>query len=153
MALPLTAPTSAQIYANLSALASTLKSDCASVQQAASIGNVNCQMVLRLLNDTVALLTYAQQIAADSAVTASLVAYMGTTGASTTTATTDFANSIAALQALVAAIAKDYPVDANGHMLDHTLNATTGAVSWLSLTPAQLSNTLPAITAWLATVD
>lgn len=56
-----------------------------------------------------------------------------------------------AANAVLNALASEYPRDASGHLLDRTYNLNTG-VSWITLTAAQMPNTMTAIPGYLATL-
>lgn len=114
----------------------------------ATVSAGNLQALLEVVTDLVA---YAQTVAADTALTANVVAYAQSIYPSTTVQT-DFHNSLAAAVALQTAILTDYPLDANRHPLDRTMDAA-GNIAYVALAAAQLPNTMPAISAWLATVQ
>lgn len=148
MALPLT-PLNAQAAFN------TLQSKGLSAQRIAglidgqaTVSAADLQSLLSVINDLVA---YAQTVAADTTLTAAVVAYAQSIYPSTTVQA-DFSASLAAAEALQAAILKDYPLDANRHPLDRTMDAV-GNIAYVALAASQLPNTMPAISAWLATVQ
>lgn len=148
MALPLTTINAQAAFAEFQNRGANVKNMCAQVSGPASIP---ANMLASLLSQVNNLLSYAQAIAADAAMTSAIVAYVQQISGSTTVQA-DFSASLAALQALQTAIIKDYPVDVSGHVLDRSIDAS-GNINWISFAPAQLPNTIPAITSWLATVQ
>ena len=148
MALPLTTVNAQAAFAEFQNRGANVKNMCA---QVAGPSSIPANMLASLLAQVNNLLTYAQAIAADSAMTNAIVAYIESISGSTTVKA-DFNASLVALQALQASIIKDYPADALGHVLDRTIDAN-GNIAWIDFATAQLPNTLPAIASWLATVQ
>jgi len=148
MALPVTPLNAQQAFSQLQAGAAAVKSACANVSGAASVG---LDAVEALLTQVQGLDAFASAVGADTALTASMVAYAQSIYPSATVQA-DFIASHAALQSLRAAIIADIPKDSAGHILDRTMDSS-GNVSMVALTSAQLPNTIPAIAAWLATVQ
>ena len=148
MALPLT-PLNAQ------AAFDTLQSKGLSVHRIAGLisgqATVSAADIQSLLSSVSDLVAYAQSVAADTTLTTNVVAYAQSIYPSTTVQA-DFSASLSAAEALQAAILKDYPLDANRHPLDRTMDAA-GNIAPIALAASQLPNTMPAITAWLATVE
>ncbi len=147
MALPLTTINAQEAFVKLKAGAAALKSFCLQVQNGPT---VDIGVLEQMLAQAQALESFATSVAVDTTLTANFVVYVQQISASTTVQA-DFTNSRTALQALVAAIIKDIPVDAYGHLLDRVMDSS-GNITPVQVTPSQLPNTLPAITGWLATV-
>lgn len=147
MALPLSTPNAQESFTQFQRVATNVANLARPMVTAASI---NANLMASLLSQVMALVTYAQTVAADATLVAAVVAYAQQVSGSTTVQT-DFAASLTAIESLQAAILKDYPKDANGFVLDRSMSAA-GVIDWIAFTPAQFPTTLPAISAWLATV-
>ncbi len=153
MVLPVTPITVAQAYDNLRNQTVNVQSYCRSITSALAAGDVSAQTVYALLSAASGLASYATGLSQVSGFIASMTSYVQQqTGNSTLDVTTSYSTSLTALQALITAIVTDYPKDAAGHVLDRVMDAT-GAISGVSLSSAQLPNTVTAINAWLATIS
>ena len=80
-----------------------------------------------------------------------IVAYAGSAMPGGTTLT-DMTNAYNASGTLLNALAGEYPHNAGGFLLDRTYSTSTG-LSWVTLTAAQMPNTMAAIPGYLATLS
>ena len=145
MALPLTTQTTQQAYSQLQQAGLALKNQCATVQA----GNYAANIIAGLLSQALTLQSFAVALAGNSTMLTAVAVYVSSlTGEPAANVGTDFQTSLTALQALIAAVIKDYPVS-NGVCQDRLIDAN-GNITWVTL--AALPNTMPAIAGWLATV-
>lgn len=147
MALQFTALNAKDAFEQYKTLAGNIGRLCPSISGPAS---VPANLLASLLAQVNGLLAFQGQVIAVTGLVPLVVAYAQTLLPSTTVQA-DFNTALTALQTLQGAIIKDYPVDSTGHVLDRVIDAN-GNITWANFTPAQLPNTIPAITAWLATV-
>jgi len=120
-------------------------------QQVSSSASFSAKVLEALLTSVSTLLTNANAVKVDTALSANLVAYIQQISGSTTVQA-DFDASLAALAPLQTAIIAEYPKDSAGHPLDRSIDAN-GNITPIAITAAQIPNTLAAITTWLATVQ
>jgi hypothetical protein len=152
MVLPVSGANVADAYSSLRSMATTLAGYCNQTVASVNGGGVNANFVLGLLQNAINTLSYAKTIQSNATLKTAIVSYVQQqVGNSTLDVSTDFDNSVTALSALVTAVIADYPKDANGHLLDRTFDAN-GNIIFITLTAAMLPQTMPAITAWLATI-
>jgi hypothetical protein len=142
-----------EAYDSVRELAINTQSYCTQLQAAvANGGPVSATFVLSLLGAAVQTLVQAQQIQADTALSAAITAYVQQqTGNATLDVHAEFTASMTALQGVVGAILADYPKDANGYLLDRRFDQGGNQV-WITLTAATLPQTMPAIANWLTTI-
>lgn len=154
-ALPLSTTPVASVYDTFSGMATNVRSYCEQVQSGtANGGSVSASLLFRLLGAAKSVISYAATLPATSAFQSALTAYVQQqVGDPTLDVLTSYQTSLSALNSLISAIAADYPKDAAGHTLDRVMNATTGDVTEVSVTGANLPTTLPAISAWLSTIS
>jgi hypothetical protein len=130
-----------------------LQSYCTAVTSGtANSAAVSAQTVLNMASACVQLRSDIATVSANSALQTALVTYfqqqLGATGLQITT---EFSTLNTLAGNIITALGTDYPHDAQGHLLDRTFSASTG-ITWITLTAAQLPNTMTAITAYLAEV-
>jgi len=136
----------------------TLMNDLLSIQSygqqittsTAGGGAVASQTVLNLATWCVSLRSDIATVAANTTLETALVTYfqqqLNTTSLQITT---EFGTLNTLAGNILTALGTDYPHDSNGFLADRTFNLSTGLV-WVSLTAAQLPNTMPAIAAFNA---
>jgi hypothetical protein len=129
-------------------------SSAANLAAQITAGTIDPLVVISVFSQAIAILQQLAVIQGNPAIEAAVtLLYQQQVGDATLAVATEIAASAAALQALVAAIQKDFPVAADGtHIVYQTLSATAG-VQNASFTGAQFPTTAPAISAWLATVS
>lgn len=149
MALPLSTTTAQTIYENFSSFGNTVKSICDQVKSAGA--SIPLNTLGSLLTQAQALSVFSSSIAADPTATANVIAYVQSQTGSTTVAT-DFATSHANIQALVAAVVSEYPVNQDGFMLDRKIDPASNQILWVSIPSTSIPKTLAAINAWVSTV-
>jgi len=153
-AFPVSQPNVLDTFKAFQGAAQQVQSLCTSVSQAS--GNVPAQEVLNLLNQSVALNAMVTTLNASQALVTAMLAFLPTmfptlVGLTAAQIQANFAASVAALQALITAISSDLPTDSGGFLQVQNLQSSVPTMT--NYAPAQLSRTLPAITAFLATVD
>jgi hypothetical protein len=151
MALPVTPIDAGTAYQGMRVGTSNLMSSAANLAAQITAGTIDPLVVISVFSQAIAILQQLAVIQGNPAIEAAVtLLYQQQVGDATLAVATEIAASAAALQALVAAIQKDFPVAADG--THQTLSATAG-VQNASFTGAQFPTTAPAISAWLATVS
>lgn len=150
MTFPLTQQTS--ILTNLN----TFQQDTLAVTSIAtsisqSVGAVPAQQLLSLLVVANALSALMTSMLSNATSFNALMTYMTTLYPGLSGAAASFTATRTALNALITAVVADLPVDSQGFLQVETLVANVPTMT--SFQTAQLTNTLPAITAFLATLD
>lgn len=156
MVLPVTTDTINTVFNRLSGLQSDIagiRSQCIYFQTNIN-GGIDPQYLLGILNRSVVLRDYTQTIQAKPAafLTNLQTRYRQELADNTFDLTAQFGAMITALGNMIQAIRTDYPRDAQNHPLDRIV-AADGTVSPVLMTAASLPTALPAITAWLATIQ
>ena len=127
---------------------------CLQVQNGTSgSAAVSASLVLNLLNSILNLQTDWNTYQANTALWNAIVAYAQNVYGNSGITTTTFQNAFNAAGSLLTALETDYPhqtINTKVYLLDRTWG---GSVQWVTLTAAQMPNTMPAITAYLATLS
>jgi hypothetical protein len=129
-----------------------VQSACIQAQTFTSGGSAtSASTFLTIANYCVSLKSVVTSYQANTALWNAVVSYAGSATPGGTTLT-DLTNAYNAAGTLLNALAGEYPHNANGFLLDRTYSVTTG-MSWVSLTAAQMPNTMTAIAGYLATLS
>jgi hypothetical protein len=125
----------------------------ASIQSGDQDATIDSQVFLVGIQSAVNTLSKAQQLTADTSQSAALTAYVQQmAGDPSLDVSAELTASMTALGAAIMAMVGDYPKDANGFLLDRSFSQS-GELTSATLSPASLSNSATAMTAWLATIS
>lgn len=156
MTFPVTTTTVNSLFDRLSGPQSdigAIRSQCIYFQSSIN-GGIDPQILLGILNRSVALRTFLQSIQAMPAglLTALQSRYRTEINDNTFSLNTELGAVVTNLGTMIQAIRTDYPRDGANHPLDRTIDAQ-GNVTPVLMTAAALPTAMPAITAWLATIQ
>jgi uncharacterized protein YebE (UPF0316 family) len=130
----------------------SVQSGCTMVQNFTANGaSASASAFLTLANYCVSLKSLVTAYQANTTLWNGVIAYASNAAPGGMTIT-DLTNAYNASNTLLNALAGEYPHDAGGHLTDRTYSLTNG-LTWISLTAAQMPNTMTAITGYLATLS
>lgn len=130
-----------------------LKSYCTQITAATNGGGtVSATIVLNLASWCIQFRNDIAAVVANATLQTALVAYFQQQlGATSLSITTEFGAMNTIAGNILTGLSTDYPHDGTGKLLDRTFSVTTG-ISWVTLSAAQLSNTMTPIAAMIAAV-
>lgn len=150
--LPLFSTDTTGVYQSIRQYALGVRNNCTVVTAAAASGSVTYDQLQALLRAAQSFSNFMGTITSNAPLVTALTSYMQNQAAQPTLNVSGLAGAmITATTALIAAIVSDYPRTATV-MQDHTMDGS-GNIAALTTTSAGLASTLPAISAWLATVS